>query len=182
MTTRHGRKGARPISLQQSMHLVLRSSLAKGHHSLKSPRNSSYIQKTVQKFAHKNGIQVLSLANVGNHLHFHVRITKRIGYLRFIRAVTAAIAMHVMEKNRWSEEKTSSEGATRSQTRQRTQNSASLPSTKTKFWDYRPFTKIVESYVHFLKMKDYLEINQLEGLGLRRDFAQLILIRRPRLC
>jgi len=44
-----------------------------------------------------------------------------------------------------------------------------------KFWNYRPFTRIVEGARDFLNVKDYIEVNQLEGLGYRRLEARKII-------
>jgi putative transposase len=145
---------ARPISTSQTMHLVLRSSKAVGEKSFRSNKNQKYIEKTITNFSLKYGVRVISLANVGNHLHLHVKIARRIGYLSFIRAITAAIAMYVSGRNRWT---------------------AQQSALKEKFWDYRPFSKIVDGFRFFLNMRDYIQINQLEGLGVSRLQARMLL-------
>jgi len=139
------------------MHLILKSSKAKGEWSFKHPRNEKKIREIIERFSSKFGIKVHSLANVGNHLHCHIKLSNRFAYTPFIRAVTAAIAMSVTGKSRWS--KISTNG-TRS---------------KTKFWDYRPFTRIISSYRAFLNLRDYIKINQLEGFGYKRAQARYIL-------
>ena len=160
---RKNRTYARPISTSQSMHLVLRSSQAVGDQSFKAPKNKKHVQQILEKFAYKYGIQILSLANVGTHLHLHVKIARRHGYLCFIRAVTAAIAMRVSGRNRWSlgSNVKNSEGVSRK-----------------KFWDYRPFSRIIMGLRAFLNIKDYLQINQLEGLGLPRIEACFLISQR----
>lgn len=154
MTKRKGRQGGRPLSTRNSMHLVLRSSKATGENSLKAFKNSSQIQKIINKFSHKYGVRILSLANAGTHLHLHIKLINRTSYIRFIRAVTAAIAMHVAQKNRWTQQKKNE-----------------------KFWDYRPFTRIVGGGRAFLTLQDYIQINHLEGLGLTRLQARWQLAR-----
>ena len=142
------------------MHLVLRSSKAVDDKSFNTSKNKKLIQEVLTKFSNKNGVHIISLANVGTHLHLHVIIAKRAGYLRFIRAVTAAIAMGVTGRNRWT-----------------------VKPLKEKFWDYRPFTRIVEGFRAFLNMRDYVQINQLEGLGVPRLQARLMLTNsRPNTC
>lgn len=163
-TTRKGRSYARPISTTQSMHLVLRSSQAIGDLSFKKPSNAKEIQRILSQFALKYGIKIISLANVGTHLHFHLKISKRQGYFRFIRAVTSAIAIQIMGHPRWSQ-------------KQSGQNS------NKKFWDYRPFTRVLSSYREFLTLNDYIQINQLEGLGLSRIHAHwLVNKQHPLVC
>ncbi|MGE0764352.1 MAG: hypothetical protein AB7N80_13810, partial [Bdellovibrionales bacterium] len=48
-----------------------------------------------------------------------------------------------------------------------------------RFWDYRPFSRVVRGLRAYLSLKDYVEINELEGLGASRNEA-LILIRDQR--
>jgi len=136
------------------MHLVLRSSKAVGDWSFRRGHNKAKIQKLAQRFAQKNGVRILSLANVGNHLHFHIKLSSRFAYRPFIRGLTAAIAMAITGANRW----TGGLGGRRG--------------TKERFFDYRPFTRIVIGRSAFLALRDYIEINQLEGLGIKRVTAR----------
>jgi REP element-mobilizing transposase RayT len=150
---RKGRLHGRPLDTKNSMHMVLRSSKAKGKWSFKNPRHEKRIAALSSKFAQKNGIKIHSLANVGNHLHFNLKLSNRFTYNKFIRALTSAIAMAVTGKNRWNEEKSES---------------------KLKFWDYRPFTRVVQSFRGFLNLRDYIEINRIEGYGHSKGEARFI--------
>lgn len=164
LKTRQGRSRGRPLNTKNTIHLVLRSSQAIGEQSFKKPSHSREIQRIVDKFSRKYGVKVLSLANVGTHLHFHLKLFNRQGYFKFIRAVTGAIAMAVSGRNRW------------------TAQGKNKPN-KTKFWDYRPFTRVIFGFKDFIGLKDYLEINQLEGLGVSRIQARMILTKsRPLTC
>lgn len=154
MTTRAGRKGSRPLATKNTMHFVLRSSKAKGIWSMARPNNRKKIDRITRKFAQKYGVRILSLANVGNHLHFHVQLTNLFTYKAFIRAISGAIAIAVTGQNRWTKV---NDGP------------------KLKFWDYRPFSRVIAGGRRaFLAVKDYLQINQLEGFGFKRDVAQII--------
>jgi REP element-mobilizing transposase RayT len=153
LKTRKGRSTGRPLDTKNSMHLVLRSSKAKNEWSFKTPGNRKKITAIVNKFSAKYGVKILSLANVGNHLHFHIRLSNRFGYHPFIRAVTAAIVMAVTGASRWRKG-------------------------PKKFWDHRPFTRVVFGQRGFLAMNDYIQINQLEGLGVDRCQARVLIERR----
>jgi REP element-mobilizing transposase RayT len=146
-------RGARPLSRKDSLHFVLRSSKAKGLWSFQHSKNKSKVGQFIQDFSKKKGVQILSLANVGNHLHLHVRITNRTLYKAWVRGLTSAIAMMI---------------AGRKALRQ-------LKESKQRFWDYRPFTRVVSSLKAFLTLKDYVEINQFEGLGMPRTQAVLLI-------
>ena len=101
LKTRKGRAQPRPIDTKNTKHLILRSSKAKGAWSFWLPKNKVKIRQIISKFSLKHGIKVHSLANVGNHLHFQIKIGSRYSYKRFIRAITSAIAMAVTSASRW---------------------------------------------------------------------------------
>lgn len=149
--TRKGRSQGRPLSTQHSMHLVLRSSRARGEWSFWRKKNKGAIAAIVKKFALKYAVKVHSMANVGNHLHFHIKLSHRHTYAKFIRGLTAAIAMKVTGVNRW--EPKNDKG-------------------RLKFWDLRPFTNILKGLRGFLNLKNYVAINQLEGIGFQREQAR----------
>jgi REP element-mobilizing transposase RayT len=148
--TRKGRVGARPLSTTRTMHVVLRSSKARGAWSFKHARNEKRVIGLIRKHASRFGVRIYSLANVGNHLHFHVQFPSKNTYARFIRAITAAIAMAITGSSRWNPK-------------------------KEKFWDRRPFSRIVKNAKAFLTLKEYIAINELEGLGYMRAVARLLI-------
>ncbi len=147
---RPARKGPRPISVKHSMHLVLRSSKAKGLWSFLKPANKLRIKSILVKFSQKFGVSIISLAIVGNHIHLQIKLSHRQTYKPFIRAVTAAIAIAVTGVCRWR------------------------PSSE-KFWDLRPFTRIIESFRELMNLGNYIYLNQLEAAGFSRAEARHIL-------
>jgi REP element-mobilizing transposase RayT len=154
MKTRKGRARPRPLSTRETLHLVLRSTKAKGGWSFAKTQNRKKIDELLRRFAKKYGVKVLSYANVGNHLHFHVKLSNRYLYAPFIRALTGAIAMAITGASRWK------------------------PG-KSRFWDYRPFTRVVKSFRAFLNLKDYIRINRLEGCGYSRSQARFVVSSKP---
>jgi len=156
--TRAGRAHGRPLDTKNSMHLVLRSSKAKGRWSFLHPKNKNRIKDILNRFALKWGVDIYSVANVGNHLHIHMKLYNRHTYRPFIRAVTAAIAMAVTGASRWKPLK--AQDANSNSGRQ--------------FWDYRPYTRVVRSFRAILNMRDYIQINKLEGYGVNRGVAEYL--------
>lgn len=151
MTKRKGRLGPRPIATRHTMHLVLRSTKAKGELSFLASKNKRVVEAIVSKFAKKYGVQINKFANVGNHLHLWFKLGNRHAYKPFIRALTAAIAMAVTGRSRWNR----GDG--------------------TRFWDRRPFSRIIDCGFRAVQtISDYLRINQLEGSGFARDVARII--------
>ncbi len=160
-STRKGREGARPISIKHTMHLVLRSTQAKGEWSFRNAKHDKNIRRIVEKFAFVYGIRVISIANAWNHLHLQIKLSNRFTYAPFIKAITGAIAMSVTGRSRWS--KTGKEDSTRASADTKTLRS------KAKFWDHRPFTRIAASFREFLNLRDYVRMNQIEGDGWNRQ-------------
>lgn len=175
--TRLGRSTPRPLATRESMHLVLRSTRAKGAMSLLKPRNAWLVDSIIAKFSFIYGVRILSMANVGNHLHLHIRLTGRQGYKPFIRAITGAIAIGVTGKNRWS--KTSGSGANAgngSGSGANAGNGAGSGNGENvadgKFWSGRPFTRIVHGFHGARKLSEYVRINQFESWGFSKKEAR----------
>jgi REP element-mobilizing transposase RayT len=152
---RKARLEPRPLDTKNTMHLVLRSSKAKGEWSFWRAGHRAAIAQIIGHFARKNGVKILSLANVGNHLHIHLKLSNRFTYAAFIRANTSALTMKITGCNKHSPLKKKASD---------------------RFWDYRPFTRvIVGGYKALAYMRDYMRINQLEGLGVDRGKACMLL-------
>lgn len=158
LKTRRGRARARPLSASDSMHLVLRSSKARGEWSFTRKRNRTEIEAILQRFSKRHEVQVLRSGVVGNHLHLQVKLGHRrkyrANYNAFIRAVSAAIAMAVTGASRWQKLKQEA---------------------KDRFWDRRPFTRIVQGVRQYVTLQRYIDLNQLEGFGYTRRWALYVL-------
>jgi REP element-mobilizing transposase RayT len=150
LKTRKGRARGRPLAVKNSMHLVLRSSHAKGDWSFRRSINRKKIEAVFRKFSVRYAVSIVSIANVGNHIHLEIRLSSRFTFKPFIRATTAAIAMAITGRNRWTTDKIK----------------------RVKFWDYRPYTRVVMGFKALLGLRDYIRINQLEGYGYHRREAE----------
>jgi REP element-mobilizing transposase RayT len=149
--TRKGRSRPRPLSTQASIHLVLRSTKATGLWSFLHKNNQAKVRAILQKFSRKYAVRILSFANVGNHLHLQIKLSNRFAYKPFIRAITAAIAMAVTGWSRWTKV---IDGE--------------------RFWTERPFTQIVTAFKYHLNLRDYIEINKIEGFGMAKTAARML--------
>ena len=133
---------SRPLSIKKPIHLVLRSSQAKGSQSFHATKNWKLIEKLCFEFAARYKIHIEHYINGGTHLHLIIRLKNRLNYAPFIRALTGAIALKVT-------------GATRNQGNQ------------TRFWDYRPFTTILnEAKATYSLKNDYVTLSLLRTLEL----------------
>jgi hypothetical protein len=149
-------KIARPVSIKRSMHLVLRSSLAKGPLTFLQQERSRNITRIISNQAAKFGVKIYRLANAGNHLHLIVLPRSRRGFAGFIRSISGLIARQTL-------------GAERGCARD------------VKFWDARPFSRIVEWGKDFKGTCRYLAQNTLEAWGFISYTPREPLARTPRL-
>ena len=143
----------RPLSVKQSMHLVLRSTKAKGLSSFATSSNRKLVRQLVNKFAYKYGIRIYNFANVGNHLHLHIKLSNRYAFEKFIRAFTGAIAIKLGNFDKWKGAKKNAQD---------------------RFFDYRPFTRIVTGLRAILTLQDYIRLNEIEGYGSARSQARFL--------
>ncbi|OFZ11074.1 MAG: hypothetical protein A2Z20_02205 [Bdellovibrionales bacterium RBG_16_40_8] len=135
------------------MHIVMRSSVARGVWSFVRPNNRNMIAHVLAKHASTTGVEIIATGNAGNHLHLRVRFPSLNAYKHFIRAVTGEVALKI----------------------KKIANSAVILNRG--FWDSRPFSCIVSTLGYATRLTDYIKINQLEGRGFNRAFACLVVKR-----
>jgi REP element-mobilizing transposase RayT len=95
--SRGKRKTFRPIDPKQALHVVLRSSKARGSLSMLHPKHCNAVEKYVQKSAKRWGIRIYRFANVGNHLHLLIKVSSRAAWKSFSREIAGGIAQIVTE-------------------------------------------------------------------------------------
>lgn len=128
----------RPVTTKKCMHLVMRSSLAKGDRSLL--KHAAGIRAIVQKQSQQFGVRVDRMANAGNHLHLVIQPGTRRGFNGFIRSISGLIARLVLRAEKGT-------------------------SKNIRFWDQRPFTRIIEWGTEYRGVLRYLVQNSLEAFG-----------------
>jgi REP element-mobilizing transposase RayT len=133
-------KVARPLSVSKPMHLVLRSSQARGGWYLLHKTNVKSIRRVLKQQGQRFKVQVLSYKNAGNHLHLLIRGKTKLDIKNFLRTISALIARYVQRVHKGSAAQKS-------------------------FWDQRPFTRIVEGYTGLRVAHSYIIQNELEALG-----------------
>ncbi len=131
-------KIARPISTKESMHVVLKSSRAVGPLSMLNYKHSKFVHRTIQLQAKKFHINIYNFANVGNHIHLLIRANKREWFKNFLRAIAGLIAKFIIGRKRGGREK---------------------------FWDQRPYSRIVFWKKDFIGVKKYVIQNFNEAMG-----------------
>lgn len=135
------RKEMRPFDPKRPLHVVLRSSKARGTRSMLTRENRAFIAKILNLSARKHSIKLMKSANVGNHLHLLVLARRRQQLRAFLREVSGTIAMKLTGACKGSEARTA-------------------------FWDFRPYSRIVSWGRDLNNLKLYFVKNLFEAAGL----------------
>lgn len=150
-------KTARPISVRRPMHLVLRSSAATGEQSFLRAKFNARIRAIIRKQAQINGVKLYGVANKGNHFHLLLLAKSRKTYTNFVRAITGLIARIVSGRERGKSKTSTSKAADLGQ--------RMAAFSKKKFWDQRPFSRIIEWGKNLKIAKQVLENGKIEAIG-----------------
>src|SRR6188472_3497766 len=67
------RKTRRPLDSKKPIHIVLKSSKAKGPLSMSSPLNKSKVANIIHTYADRFTVKIYDYSNNGNHLHFSAK-------------------------------------------------------------------------------------------------------------
>ena len=179
------RKSMRPLSSKDSIYFVLRCTWATGADSFLAKRNFHSIDRIVKIFAKRFGIRIYKRSINSNHLHLLLRITNRRLYKAFIKAVSGQIASHVMQQksfNAFAKSRLKLKAGDGSKVLNEVQQSAnkkeSVVGKLSGFWEFRPFSRVVNWGRDFNNCVNYLKQNFLEAFGFakytpRKDYYAL---------
>lgn len=143
-STRKGkRKIQRPFDRKRPVHLVFRSSRAKGSWSFLHRRNKGAIYALLQDLATRYGIKLYKYENVGNHLHLLAKFPSRRELKAFLRVFAQRVMFLV--------------------------TGACKGSPKGQFFDAVAYSRVVSWGREFQALKAYLWKNALESLGHTRN-------------
>jgi hypothetical protein len=131
------RKAKRPFIPKRPVHLVMRSSKARGEWSFLRSSNSKKIHAIIQRQGKKHHVKIYEYVNVGNHLHMKVRGYSREKFQAFLISVTALIARAI--------------------------TGAKKGHGKGKFWDALAFTRILKTSFEEKHLAKYFRANELEA-------------------
>ncbi|MBC7691406.1 MAG: transposase [Methylotenera sp.] len=134
------RKEARPLDPRSPLHLVLRSSRARGKWSFLQPHHKRRIEHLLREEARKSGVVIYRLANVGNHLHLLLKARNRLAFQRFLRTASGRIAVLV--------------------------TGARKGNPVGRFWDQLAYSRIVTWGRELQELQKYLIKNLFEAAGL----------------
>lgn len=141
------RKLRRPLATKKWIHLVLKSNKAIGKLSMLSSRNAVFIDKLITVKAKKFGVEMKEFVNMGNHIHFQIRIATRESFQNFLRSISNLIARHV--------------------------TGARKGKRFGKFWQDLAFTRVIVSAFELTGLERYLLANKIQrrqGYGARESY------------
>ena len=139
------RKEQRPFDPKQALHVVLRSSLARGERSMLHPNHCDHIHSLTLRLAKRWGVRLYRYANVGNHIHLLLKAPSRAVWQRFLRELAGGIPIIVT-------------GARKGDALPKNESGRG-------FWDHVAFTRIVHFGRDFQNMGRYLIKNIFESAG-----------------
>ena len=134
------RKIARPFDPRRPLHVVFRSTRARGEWSLLRPRHRHSVERTLDSTAEACGIRIHRFVNVGNHLHLLLSAPNRMAIRSFLRRFAGEVAMRV--------------------------TGASKLNAIGRFWDALVYTRVVSWGREFDTVMRYLVKNVFEATGL----------------
>jgi REP element-mobilizing transposase RayT len=129
----------RPLDPRRPLHLVLRSSRARGSWSLHVHERRT--RELVHRLARKFGVRVYRFANSGNHLHLLVKAPTREASQNYLRALAGMLARAVT-------------GARKGRP------------IVGKFWDHLAFSRVVAWGKDFTRTRRYVITNEIEAAGM----------------
>ncbi|MBI2606143.1 MAG: transposase [Deltaproteobacteria bacterium] len=159
--TRGRRKTARPIATKRAMHVVLRSSRARGSWSLLNPEKRKVVDRAIKGAAQRFAVKIYDRANVGNHIHFVLKARTHDSYRAFIRYLSGRIAFEVTGAKKGRAMATAVQGKG--------------DGAHSGFWDTIPYSRVLEWGRDFTNARIYVTKNLFEGEG-----VELLTPRGPR--
>jgi len=137
------RKIARPISVKESLHLVLRAERARGKYSLLLPRHARMFHGLLKQYGKRFDVKAYDVALVGNHAHLIVKARTKQGLQNFLRVFAGQTAQRITKAR---------PGAKLSK----------------RFWDLLVYSRIIPWGRPFAVARCYVEKNVREGAAILR--------------
>ena len=137
------RKNRRPVSLKESMHVVLRAESARGNYSLLLPQNARMTYRLMCHYGKKFEVRVYNYAFVGNHLHLLLKAKTRVGFQHFLRVFAGQVAQRI------------------------TKAKPHAPLLK-RFWDFIAYSRTIPWGRAYKTAQNYIRENILQGARMTR--------------
>lgn len=190
---RRGR-GARPLSSKNTLHLVLKANGERIRNGFRIYKRYFLILDLLQRYSRKFFIKIDQFSIQNDHIHLHIRTSKRSQYQSFFRVFAGQIAQQFEKEGLLSVPSSVTDTPTKSSKASGKRKVTDTPkSSKSlelkqdlqsevgseggdgsekkaqrlirKLWQYRPFTRVVIGQRGFLNVRNYIRLNEKEALG-----------------
>ncbi len=163
---RHGR-GRRPISCKESLHVVFKiNRIVLKTQSLRTHQNFKLSHEIIQKYADRFFIKIEQISIQGDHIHCLVRTYRRSFFHHFFRVASGQIAQQFEKTDKLrSIVDERFKNKPRSVTDTPKYGKETLKR-KLKLWLYRPFSRVVRGYKAYKIVRNYIQLNEKEALGI----------------
>ena len=167
-TLRRSRKGrgVRPLACKLSLHVVFKINRSRlKHRSLRSNHGFKLIHAVVQRYANMFFVKVEQISIQHDHLHLLIRTSTRSSFHFFFRVVAGQIAQEFLKRGLSFEKRKRRPKPRVTGTPHVTSKD---PGTSEDFWKHRPFSRVVRGYRACKIVRDYIQLNEKEVLGVIR--------------
>lgn len=134
------RKKIRPFHRKQALHVTMKSSQAKGKWSFLKHDNYFSVLELIESLKQRFSITIEKQSINSNHLHLLLRAKTKDDLSGFLKALSGLIVRKVTGSQKGN-------------------------SLKAKFWDQRPFSRIVSFGRDFRNVVKYIGMNMNESIG-----------------
>ena len=146
-------KVARPLTSKQATHFVMTSKYAQGSRSLL--KHDRWIKNLSYKLARKRGIKIYKISNNGRTLSILLKFSKRKQFLAFSRALSGLIARKTLNAEKGRARRYDTAYKNEHGPNSKRLNGLIIAKGE-RFWDQRPFTRIVSWGPDYNNMKNAL--------------------------
>ena len=144
-------RGLRPLSCREPLHVVFKvNKIILKHKTLRSKHGFPLVQRIIKRYAKRFFVKIEQLSVQNDHLHLLIRTSRRSLFHHFFRVVAGQIAQQF-----------ANQGLCVTDTPKSGMQSRRL-------WRHRPFSRVVRGYRAYRIVRDYIQLNQKEVLGVIR--------------
>lgn len=139
-------RGFRPLSTKEPLHLVLKVDKYRlRNRSLRAPQSFKLVLEIISKYARNFAVKVEQVSVQKDHIHLLIRTSRRKHYQHFFRVVAGQIAQRFEQAGLLA---------------------VGRVTDTPKLWKYRPFSRVVKGWKSYKVVRDYIQLNEKEALGI----------------
>lgn len=154
---RNARAGrfSRPLSGKDPVHLVFKAHRQRIKSGFRTYKRYFLIHKLIDRYSRRFFVKIEQISVQGDHLHLLIRTGRRSNFQSFFRVVAGQIAQQ-FEKQELVTDTPAAEAGSRV---------TDTPKAGTGLWKHRPFTRVVKGWRAYRIVRDYIQLNEREALG-----------------